>query len=240
MTLSLKMLSSLRTVPPAPVVSTPSDDVVMEAEKALDLLLKRVYDDIPAGDHPLLRKIREAAGILQTRDREALIQTVALSMEINKSVASAVATMTQDMRRVDDHAETIAAASQEMVASVATISDNSQRAVVIVREAQGVAHEGIIAAQRAVTATETIVGAITEAMQRVDALARGLATNRRNRRPDRGHRQADQSTRPQRHHRGGASGGSRQGFCRGGHRSEKPRQPNGPRHRQHPQPHRNP
>ena len=172
MALSLKMLSSPRTVPPTPVVSTPSDDVVMEAEKALDLLLKGVYDDIPAGDHPLLRKIREAAGILQTRDREALVQTVALSMEINESVASAVATMTRDMRRVDDHAETIAAASQEMVASVATISDNSQRAVVTVREAQGVAHEGIIAAQRAVTATETIVGAITEAMRRVDALAR--------------------------------------------------------------------
>ena len=34
---------------------------------------------------------------LQTHDREALVQTMALSMEINESVASAVATMTRDL-----------------------------------------------------------------------------------------------------------------------------------------------
>ena len=179
----MSLLSVLRLRQPSgsPIIQFPASggglpggdgwDVVAAVEAALEHLVRGSYNDAPQDGHPLLKKICEVAIALQARDKEALVQTVALSMDINESVSTAVSKMTRDMRAVDDHAETISAAAGEMVATVSSIADNADRGVKKAREAQDAAHEGIVSSQEAVEAIEKIVSAITDATRQVNALA---------------------------------------------------------------------
>ncbi len=107
---------------------------------------------------------------LDTHRLTKLKELVDISIESNEALSS-IAALTREIDEVSHRSQSIAAASEEMVASVADISVNSEAAAEESRTANTVAMEGMDAAGRAVAAMQGIAGAVSEAAAKVDSLA---------------------------------------------------------------------
>ncbi len=99
-----------------------------------------------------------------------LTQFVDISIDANEALSSIVA-LTREIDALSDRSQSIAAASEEMVASVANISSNSEAAAEDARNANAAALEGMRAAGRAVDAMQGVSEAVADAAEKVDALA---------------------------------------------------------------------
>ncbi len=141
---------------------------------ALDLLIAGKYLSVPQGDGPLAAKIKELAGVMEARASAEMKRTVDMSIVANEAV-TATAEMMRDVREVDTRSHGIAAASEQLVASVAEISRNSDAASEEARVAEEAASAGQQAADRAIATMEQIAQAVSGAATKVDGLAQASA-----------------------------------------------------------------
>ncbi|MCA1940312.1 MAG: chemotaxis protein, partial [Caenispirillum bisanense] len=90
-------------------------------EEILDLLLAGRYLSVPEGTDAVTAKLKHLADTLHGRAVNEVKRVVAISITCAEAV-TATAEMTRDVRDVDGRAQAIAAAAEEMVASVAEIA----------------------------------------------------------------------------------------------------------------------
>ncbi|TAN68618.1 MAG: chemotaxis protein, partial [Magnetospirillum sp.] len=145
-------------------------DKLDEIEDALDMLLSGRYLSVPDGRCPITSKIKEVARSLETRAKGEMMRGVEMSMNVNEAVTEA-AGMMRDINEVDRRSQTIAAAAEEMVASVGEIARNSEAAADDSRAAENAAAEGQAASEQAVETMRAISRAVEDAASKVDSLA---------------------------------------------------------------------
>ncbi|WP_245651272.1 methyl-accepting chemotaxis protein [Paramagnetospirillum marisnigri] len=141
-----------------------------QVDATLDLLLAGKYRSVPEGSCPVSRKVKQLATLLEAKAGETLRLDVDLSVNINEAVTKA-ASMMRDVNEVDRRSQAIAAASEELVASVGEIARNSDAAAQQAQSARSVAQQGQSAANQAIAAMHAIAEAVTMAAAKVDSLA---------------------------------------------------------------------
>ncbi|EME69640.1 methyl-accepting chemotaxis protein [Paramagnetospirillum caucaseum] len=139
-------------------------------EAALDLVMAGKYHSVPAGTCPVTSRIKALAAKLEAQAQSNLKLDVGLSVNVNEAVTRA-AGMMRDVSEVDRRAQAIAAAAEELVASVAEIARTSHAAADDASSAQEVAVESHGAADQAIGAMRAIAQAVQAAAGKVDSLA---------------------------------------------------------------------
>jgi len=140
------------------------------AEIAISKLQAGAYDQVPDVSSGLIAKIKSAARAFQKRGLESLRGMVSMSVNLNEAVSSS-AEMIRDTREVDNRSQAIAAAAEELVASVAEIARNTEGAAGEALTARHTADQGVASADRAIAAMERIAVAVEAASARVETLA---------------------------------------------------------------------
>ncbi|MGE5547339.1 MAG: methyl-accepting chemotaxis protein [Solirubrobacterales bacterium] len=168
------IFSGLAVVPAAATDVCGGDDLggpdVAAIEHMLDLVLAGRYSAVPEGQCAISAKIKEMARKLEERALAELKRNVEMSVNINEAVTD-TAGMMRDITEVDRRSQTIAAAAEELVASVGEIARNSESAAEDACAAQTAASEGQTAADQAVETMREIAQAVDAAAAKVDALA---------------------------------------------------------------------
>ncbi|MFA6021112.1 MAG: methyl-accepting chemotaxis protein [Rhodospirillales bacterium] len=137
---------------------------------ALDLLEKQAYHSMPDRSSAICVKLRQVAAAYEQRALDSVKRMVALSVESNEAVVR-TAELLRDLRDVDHQTQSIAAAAEELVASVHQIAATSGQASQDVMAAQAQASESRQSAERAVASMDGISRAVSEAAARVETLA---------------------------------------------------------------------
>ncbi len=143
-------------------------------EGMVDLILDGRYHSVPDGHCPISRKIKGMAVKLEERALAELKRNVEMSVNINEAVTD-TAGMMRDVSEVDGRSQTIAAAAEELVASVGEISRNSDAAAADAAAAENAAAEGQRAADQAVATMGAIAQAVESAAGKVETLAHASA-----------------------------------------------------------------
>ncbi|MEW5727155.1 MAG: methyl-accepting chemotaxis protein [Pseudomonadota bacterium] len=146
------------------------DERVAAIEAMLDMILEGRYASVPEGACPVGMKVKQLARTLEERALGELKRNVEMSVNINEAVTD-TAGMMRDITEVDRRAQTIAAAAEELVASVGEIARNSEAAADDARAAQLAAAEGQRAADQAETTMRAIAQAVEDSAAKVDGLA---------------------------------------------------------------------
>jgi methyl-accepting chemotaxis protein len=157
--------------PMLPAQPLPRDE---ERDKALieslQLLLAGRYRSVPEGDCEVARQIHQLANALHERALSEAKHVVAVSVSGAEAVTS-TAQMMGDITEVDKRSQTIAAAAEELVASVAEISRNANDANEQARSAHTAADQGLRATDKAIATMTDIANAVNGAAVRVASLA---------------------------------------------------------------------
>lgn len=138
---------------------------------ALDGLSRGAYLDIPEGTDVVTRRIKEVARSFQRRDEALLASLVSLSVEVNQTVALAVASMTKDMMEVDRRAQQIVDGTERMTGLITDVTVAENQTNQCVGQADGAARAGIAAAGTAEQAMTRIVEVVADAGTKVNALS---------------------------------------------------------------------
>ncbi len=149
-------------------LSRPGEAV--DVEHAIDLLIAGKYLSVTDSSDPLGRKIFELAQTLHKRAKGELVRIVDMSVNANEAVTSTAEIM-RAVREVDHRTHAIAAAADEMVASVKEIARNSDDAAADAALARDAADTAREAGDNAVRTMETITRAVEEAAGKVEGLA---------------------------------------------------------------------
>lgn len=144
-------------------------DVDEDIEGALAQLEHGEFIEVPDGSSRIGKMIRQVADKMMGFGGRSLKRMVGVSVALNDAVIAA-ASMTRDVREVDHRTQSIAAATEEMVATVKDIASNSEAAAAEAEEAHQAASAGKSAADRSVTTMESIAGAVEDAAAKVDSL----------------------------------------------------------------------
>ncbi|MBF0392285.1 MAG: CZB domain-containing protein, partial [Alphaproteobacteria bacterium] len=137
-------------------------------EDGLGLIAKGLFNQVAAGTLP--EPVKALAVSLEAQAMDALVGTVAVSTKCSEAMV-ALAEMIRDMREMNNRSQAIAAASEEMVASVRDIAHTSEAASDDAARAQNAAEQGMSAANRAVQTMNVIAQAVEGAAGKVDSLA---------------------------------------------------------------------
>ena len=138
--------------------------------ETLDLLLAGDFQQVPEGTCEITQKLHQLAAVSIQRATESLSRTVDMSVTANAGVTR-VAEMIRDIREVDGQSQGIAAAVEELAASVNTIADSATSAAEEVEHVASSASVGMEAAENAKATMAEISGAVSEAAQKVDQLS---------------------------------------------------------------------
>jgi methyl-accepting chemotaxis protein len=141
-----------------------------DLEKAIDLLIAGKYMSVTDSGDPLGHKIFELAQTLHKRAKGELVRIVDMSVNANEAVTSTAEIM-RAVREVDHRTHAIAAAADEMVASVKEIARNSDDAAADAALARDAAESAREAGDNAVATMETITRAVEDAAGKVEGLA---------------------------------------------------------------------
>ncbi|MCW8862975.1 MAG: methyl-accepting chemotaxis protein [Rhodospirillales bacterium] len=114
--------------------------------------------------------VEKIASTLETNDLKNLRDIIQIAVESGNAMVY-LAEMSRDVHEVNNRSQTIAAAAEEMVASVKSIAATSEAAVQDANSAEESASEGIRSAERAVQTMHHIARAVADASSQVDSLA---------------------------------------------------------------------
>lgn len=145
-----------------------------EWETAVDAMLAGAYGKVPAGSDSLGKKLRQLADQMAEQGLLEAKHIVDLSIVCAESVTGA-AEMMRDINAVEANTHTIAAASEELVASVRDIAQTSESASADATNAQAVAARSLSDSARAVESMQHIANAVEAAAGKVSALAEASA-----------------------------------------------------------------
>lgn len=146
-----------------------STDIDENIDEALAQLEAGEFIEVPEGTSNIGRKVRQVADKMMNFGGRSLARMVNVSIALNDAVIAA-ASMTRDVREVDHRTQSIAAATEEMVATVKDIASNSEAAAEEAEHAHEASRAGKSAADRSVTTMETIAQAVEDAAAKVDSL----------------------------------------------------------------------
>jgi len=107
---------------------------------------------------------------LEVLDRSNLKGTIHVAVMCGDAMVS-IAEMSRDVIEVNQRSQSIAAAAEQMVASVKDIARTSEAAAADANTVQSSASDGMQAAERAVQTMQNISSAVQDAAQKVDSLA---------------------------------------------------------------------
>ncbi|MBF0374672.1 MAG: CZB domain-containing protein [Alphaproteobacteria bacterium] len=138
--------------------------------ETIDLIGKGEYLSVPRAQGEVETALRELARTLGRGDSHRLKNLVALSINVNDGVV-ATAELSRNARDASTRSQAIAAAAEQLVASVETISTNSsevaEKTVAVLRRTE----DGTRAAGEAITSMGRISATVDDAEHRVDELA---------------------------------------------------------------------
>lgn len=152
---------------PDNAATTDRDEAVADA---LDLLAEGRFEDVPASTGGLLGRVRDIGVGLQGRFRDNLRHMVAMSIKLNEAVVVSAA-MIRDTREVDQGTQSMAAATEELVASVREISTNTRDAAEQATAARATSDRVTRASEQAVASMEQISSAVGDAAAKVEVLS---------------------------------------------------------------------
>lgn len=153
-------------------ISVSSEDSKKCSDEVIELLSKGAYHEArdkghSQGSGPTVDKF---AAALEENDRLNLAGTIQVAVECGDAMVS-IAEMSRDVHEVNQRSQAIAAAAEEMVASVKDIAHTSEAAATDANTVQASAAEGMQAAERAVETMHNIASAVQDAAEKVDTLA---------------------------------------------------------------------
>ena len=143
---------------------------VEELEATIALIAEGRLMEVPKGTDRLSEALRKLAGVLGRESSRTLKRMVALSTETNDGAVAAVE-MLRGVRQTASRGQTIAAAAEELVASVHEIAQNSGAVANEAGEVQSAVRGGLAAAKRAVESMAGVTQAVDVAGNRVLKLA---------------------------------------------------------------------
>jgi methyl-accepting chemotaxis protein len=154
-----------------PMSNAPEQAVLLEKiDSIVDLLLQGRFSEIPEGIDLVTTKLKQFATLNEARVQRNLERTVQMSITANKGVAG-VAEMMREIRAVDSQAQSIAAAVEELAASVNSISESSLHASEEVRSVAESAASGMRSAENAKVTMDEIIAAVKQAAGKVHQLS---------------------------------------------------------------------
>ena len=153
-----------------------SDDATKCSDEVIKLLTGGAYSQAKEAGHAQGAgdTVDQLATALELNDREHLKGTIQVAVECGDAMVS-IAEMTRDVREVNNRSQAIAAAAEEMVASVRDIATTSDAAAQDANTVETSASEGMKAAERAVETMHNISRAVEDAAAKVDSLAEASA-----------------------------------------------------------------
>ncbi|MBC2605942.1 methyl-accepting chemotaxis protein [Pelagicoccus albus] len=128
------------------------------------------YLSVPQGSDPLSASVRELAESLHQNAKEELGRVVDLSIQASETAIHS-AKMLSDLKQVDNEAQTIAAAGEEMVTTANSIGAFGTNISEQAHTADRAASAGSAASERAVQKMSEITTAVNDTVSKVDALA---------------------------------------------------------------------
>lgn len=137
---------------------------------ALEAAIQGDYSRLPAGDDPLSDAVRRLLKRLSGTSQTELDDVVKISVHANETAISS-AKLLYNLMRVDEHAHGIAAASEEMVATVKQIGAYGESISGHVRAAESVTRLGVGSMEEAVKRMEVITSTVNLSVERVNALS---------------------------------------------------------------------
>lgn len=153
------------------MTDTPTHDALLQKiDNIADLLLAGDFAKVPEGVDLITTKLKQFATLNEERVQRNLERTVQMSITANKGV-SGVAEMMREIRAIDGQAQSIAAAVEELAASVNSISESSVHAADEVNSVSQSAASGMHAAENAKTTMDEIIVAVKNAAGKVDQLS---------------------------------------------------------------------
>jgi methyl-accepting chemotaxis protein len=139
-------------------------------DAAIDLLIQGRYLSVPDGTCPITSKLKSLARVLEERMLAQVRGIVDLSITSNEAVTE-TAEMMRAVREVDSRSQAIAAAAEQMVASVEEIARNASAA----SQDAGQAYDAVTrvrrAADEAIATMNTIAASVAAAAGKVENLA---------------------------------------------------------------------
>jgi methyl-accepting chemotaxis protein len=143
-------------------------------DETLRALAEGEYGRIRNGQVEADESMHRLSGALEAHDRDTLRGIVQVSVECGEAMIS-IAEMSREVAEVNGRAQAIAAAAEEMVASVKDIAVTSDAAAHDADAVQASAREGMRAAEKAVSTMRNISRAVEDAAAKVNTLAEASA-----------------------------------------------------------------
>lgn len=137
----------------------------------IQALLNNDLKNIPTGDGDVARLFVQLVQKLQSHAMDDIDRCVNLSIETSETAIFS-AKMLSELRDIDGQSQGIAAASEEMVATVEEIERNGISITDQAQEAQRATKSGSDAVQKATLNIENIRDSVKEGVEQVDVLAR--------------------------------------------------------------------
>ncbi|WP_051610410.1 methyl-accepting chemotaxis protein [Terasakiella pusilla] len=147
-----------------------NSDGILIIEKALQLLSEGKYQNIDLCAHPLENSFKHFTKKLEAAALNRLKGVVDISVMCGEAMIS-IAAVTKDIQDIDHRAQSISAATEEMVASVNEIARASESAASEAHQVASSAKTGMEAAEKAVSAMEKITLSVNEATDKVYTLS---------------------------------------------------------------------
>ena len=138
--------------------------------RCLKAMFNGDYTVQPEGNDPLSEAIRKVAKKLRLTTQDELSRVVNLSIQANETAIHS-AQMLYALREVDTRAQSIAAATEEMVASVKSIGDYGENISAQARDAGTAASAGSKASAEAIVRMGRITEKVQDTLRQVNILA---------------------------------------------------------------------
>lgn len=127
------------------------------------------FSNLPTDDDPLSSVVRELAELMATDSKENLDRTVRFSMNASEAM-TAVAQMSSNLMDTDSRTQTMAAAVEELTASIKQITDASNTATQLASSSNSAAIEGVESVNTIVRHMDSITDVVENVSQRTQTL----------------------------------------------------------------------
>jgi methyl-accepting chemotaxis protein len=145
-----------------------------EILRSLKMIGEGNYGQVPEAAEGIGAHVKHLAHDIEVQQKDNLRGMVQASVECGDAMFS-LAQMTRDVREVNNRAQAISTAAQEMVATVQDIAFTSDAAASDANEVEETATKGLAAAENAVITMQNITRAVEGAASKVDDLAEASA-----------------------------------------------------------------
>jgi methyl-accepting chemotaxis protein len=136
----------------------------------LNSILEGDYTVVPQGSDELSEAVRKVATKLSANAQEEMSRVVSLSIQANETAIFS-AQMLSNLKKVDHEAQAIAAAAEEMVATVQSIGSFGANISKQAQDAEHAVNAGTTASSKAVNTMNHITTSVRDTVQKVNILA---------------------------------------------------------------------